>query len=79
MLILSRKPEESVMIQTQDGSIEIVVTEIATGKVRLGISAPHGCKILRKELVQTMEYNLQAANKPSTHLKDLMAKFKDKD
>ena len=63
MLILSRKPNESVIIGL-DGTeepIEIVVTELAGNQVRLGIQAPKGYKIWRKELFLTIEYNKQAA------------------
>ncbi len=37
MLILSRKEEESIII---NGNIEVKVLEIGEGKVRLGIKAP---------------------------------------
>lgn len=76
MLILSRKVDESVIVKSNEGDIEIVVTEIGGGKVRLGINAPKGCKILREELLKTMEYNMEAAKTSSAHIKDLMAKFK---
>lgn len=68
MLVLSRKCEESLLI---NGDIEIKVIEIVGDKVRLGIEAPKNYKILRKELVQTMENNQQAAKPVFT--KDLMS------
>ena len=61
MLILSRKTNESLLIETAEGVIEVIVTEINPGQVRLGIQAPKDCRILRKELVQTMQHNRQAA------------------
>ena len=63
MLILSRKADESLIIEMEgmEGPVEIIVTELAPGQVRLGIQAPQGCKIWRKELYQTVQYNQQAA------------------
>ncbi|MEL7623603.1 MAG: carbon storage regulator [Clostridiales bacterium] len=63
MLILSRKVNESLIISVpgQEEPIEIVVTELNSGQVRLGIQASRGCKIWRKELFLTEEYNKQAA------------------
>lgn len=66
MLVLSRKCEESLVI---DGCIEIKVIEINGDKVRLGVEAPQNYKILRKELVQIMESNRQAAK--STGIQDM--------
>ncbi|MFZ2539176.1 MAG: carbon storage regulator CsrA [Oscillospiraceae bacterium] len=68
MLVLSRKCEESLIINDE---IEIKIIEIVGDKVRLGIEAPKNYKILRKELVQTMENNQQAAKPVFT--KDLMS------
>ena len=76
MLILSRKPNESFLIEGTDGPIEIVVTEISAGQVRIGIRAPKNCKILRQELAQTMEYNRQAAGSLSSHSRDIVAHLK---
>ena len=63
MLILSRKPNESLVIEMEGLSepVEIVVTELNANQVRLGIQAPQGCKIWRKELLLTVQYNQQAA------------------
>lgn len=47
MLILSRKPHESIRIGKD---IEITVNEIRGGRVRLAIKAPDEVKILRTEL-----------------------------
>ncbi len=48
MLVLSRKPEESVIVA---GEIRITVLAIRGHQVRLGIEAPDAVKILRSELV----------------------------
>ncbi|NBI07366.1 carbon storage regulator CsrA [Senegalia massiliensis] len=47
MLILTRKKNESIMI---GDNIEIVVTDIQDGKVKLGIKAPKNIDIHRKEI-----------------------------
>lgn len=47
MLVLSRRKEESIVI---DGQIEIEVLKIKGNTVRLGIKAPRSVKILRGEL-----------------------------
>jgi carbon storage regulator len=44
-----------------DGGIEVVVTEISGDHVKIGINAPKDCKVLRKELCQTVESNREAA------------------
>jgi len=67
MLILSRKPNESLVIE-MDGMkepVEIIVTELNAGQVRLGIQAPRDCRIWRKELYLTVQYNKQAASAAS--------------
>ena len=50
MLVLSRKISESIQI---GNDIVIVVTQIAGGKVKLGIQAPAHVRILRGELTQS--------------------------
>ena len=57
MLVLSRKAGESVMI----GEIEVKITEVSGDLVKIGIQAPRECKIMRKELCQTVESNILSA------------------
>lgn len=58
MLILSRKIGESLYI---NDDIEIKIVEVLGDKVKIGISAPRDVKILRSELRQTVESNMEAA------------------
>lgn len=58
MLILSRKPGESLSINDE---IEIKIIDINGDKVKIGINAPIDVKILRGELCQTVESNKDAA------------------
>lgn len=52
MLVLSRKKDESIVI---DGDITITVLEIRRGVIRLGVEAPKNKIVLRKELKQKKE------------------------
>lgn len=49
MLVLSRKPSESLLI---DSTIEVKVISVSSnGRVKLGISAPDHIRIVRSELI----------------------------
>ncbi len=59
MLIITRKKGESLMI---GDDIEIVISKIDDGSVKIGIKAPKDVQILRKELYEEIEQeNKQAA------------------
>ena len=59
MLILSRKPGQSLVI---DGKIRVRVLEIEGGRVRLGVDAPPEVEIHREEVFDMIsEANVQAA------------------
>ncbi len=58
MLILSRKPGESLIINEE---IEVKIIEVNGDKVKIGLSAPQDVKILRSELCHTMESNKEAS------------------
>ena len=74
MLILSRKKDESIII---DGNIEIKIIEIEDGKVKIGIEAPKNIEILRKELYKKVqEENLAAVNN-SSRLEDMKRLFRN--
>jgi carbon storage regulator len=49
MLILSRKPGDAILI---DGGIRIVVVNLDSGAVRLGIEAPASVGIVREEVAE---------------------------
>lgn len=52
MLVISRKKGESLLI---GNDIEITITKIEEGTVKLSISAPRSITILRKELYREVE------------------------
>ncbi|WJY26126.1 carbon storage regulator CsrA [Sporosarcina trichiuri] len=51
MLVLSRKPNESIKI---GDNIELKIIEIKGETVRIGIEAPKSVEILRGELVESI-------------------------
>lgn len=60
MLIITRKKGESLML---GDDIEITISKIEDGSVKIGINAPKNISILRKELYeQVQEENQNAAN-----------------
>lgn len=59
MLIISRKENDAIVIDTGKEQIEVAVVELGR-QVRLGISAPESCRIWRKELYATVQENRQA-------------------
>jgi carbon storage regulator len=50
MLLLNRYTCQSIILHTLDGTIEVTVTQIKDGQVKLGIDAPPEVLILRKEI-----------------------------
>lgn len=73
MLILTRKKDESIMI---DDRIEVKVIGIEDGKVRLGISAPKDVTIHRKEVYLEIQQENKKAALVNVHLEDLTKFFK---
>lgn len=76
MLVISRKSDESLIIETEQGdSIEIKLLSV-DNQVKLGITAPQGCKIWRKELFTTVEANRNASkNTPIGNLRNLTSQM----
>jgi carbon storage regulator len=58
MLVLNRKPGESIIINE---NIEVCILEASDGSVKLGISAPRTVKILRKEIFAEVSQENKAA------------------
>lgn len=72
MLVISRKKGESVLIGED---IEITVTKIEEGTVKLSISAPRSVTILRKELYREIEE--ENRNSAASDI-SILKKLKDK-
>lgn len=76
MLILQRKPGESLLIGDE---IEVTVVSVEPGgRVRLSIRAPRSMTILRNELRKAMDANQDAAKEEMSPLAllDLLPKQK---
>lgn len=59
MLVLSRKEGEAIRI---GDDVEIIVTEISSNRVKIGIRSPKNIPVYREELYQRIkEENRQAA------------------
>jgi len=68
MLILSRKKDESVII---DDGIEISVVDIKGDQVKLGIKAPRDVKVYRNEVFQAIQAENRAAASAPVNLPSL--------
>ena len=69
MLVLTRKPDQSIMVGLD---IEITVLEVRGEQVRLGIRAPRTVTVHRKEVFeQIKEENQSASATPTDALPDL--------
>lgn len=72
MLVITRKKGESLMI---GDDIEITISKIDDGSVKIGINAPKNITILRKELYEEVENeNKQAINVDVNLLKNIKKK-----
>lgn len=71
MLIITRKKGESLMI---GDDIEIVISKIDDGSVKIGIKAPKDVSILRKELYEEVEKENKEASKFDINILNNMKK-----
>jgi carbon storage regulator len=72
MLILSRKPGESIVI---DGRITVKVVRVDGDVVKIGIEAPASVPVHRQEVYEEIQRNnQQAAVKPGLPLPKLTAR-----
>lgn len=72
MLIITRKKGESLMI---GDDIEITISKIEDGSVKIGIQAPKEVSILRKELLEEIKNeNKSAASMNLDLLKNIKKK-----
>ena len=62
VLVLSRQPDQSIMI---GDDIEVIVVAVRGGKVRLGINAPRHVPVHRKEIYEIVRRGKADGEKPS--------------
>lgn len=60
MLILSRKKEESLIL---NGNIEVKILEVSNGQVKIGIIAPKNVEVHRKEVYERILEENTASSK----------------
>jgi carbon storage regulator len=71
MLVLTRKPDQSIMVGNE---IEITILEVRGEQVRVGIRAPKSVSVHRKEVFdQILQANRAASDAPDEPLPDLDA------
>ena len=51
MLVLERKEGQRIILETSDGTVEIVLFNLQQGRASIGIAAPETIKIIRNELL----------------------------
>ncbi|MDR1626603.1 MAG: carbon storage regulator CsrA [Spirochaetia bacterium] len=73
MLILTRKPGESIMI---GDTIEIQVVELKGDQAKIGIGAPKNVKVYRKEVYDAIQAENAAAARTRPELPSLDAMLK---
>ena len=77
MLVLSRKPNESIMI---GNDIEVKIVEVKGDYVKLGITAPKCIPVHRKEIYEAIQReNIEAIQTSVTDLSQLDDIFKKKE
>lgn len=68
MLVLSRMKDESIIVTTVEGRIEIkIVQTTRSGIVRLGITAPKNVPVHRKEIQMLVDKEKEATNGAQSH------------
>jgi carbon storage regulator len=60
MLVISRKPGESLMLSD---NIKITIVSLSNDKVAIGVEAPKEIKVIREELLETIEANKVSSEK----------------
>ena len=74
MLVISRKQGESLVISDD---IKITVISVANDKVTIGIDAPKDIKIVRQELLETIEANKASAEESSKDYRNIASLLKN--
>ena len=55
MLVLTRKQQQTLLIETPSGPIEVTIVDINGGKVKVGITADRSFQVVRKELLEQQQ------------------------
>jgi len=69
MLILTRYPNESIILTTPAGRVEITLMDVRRdGRVRLGIEAPRSITVHRKEIQAKIDQEKGVTNGVVTNM-----------
>lgn len=72
MLVVSRKAKQSLMIGSE---IEVVILDVKDGIVKIGIEAPKGVRVLRKEIYEDIiRQNNEALMSDEAKIKEMLDK-----
>ena len=74
MLVISRKAGESLIVSE---NIKITIISVANDKVSIGIEAPKDIKIVRQELLETIEANKASAEELNKDYKNIVSLLKN--
>jgi len=72
MLVLTRKPDQSIMVGNE---IEITVLEVRGEQVRLGIRAPRSVTVHRKEVFEQIRLENQNASVATTETLPMLSEL----
>ncbi|BDU70730.1 carbon storage regulator [Geothrix oryzae] len=70
MLVITRKPDQSIVI---GGEVEVIVLGITKEGVRLGIKAPRSVQVHRREVFEAIAAENKAATEARTPVQDAAA------
>lgn len=70
MLVITRKPDQSIVI---GGEVEVVVLSITKDGVRLGIKAPRSVQVHRREVFEAIADENRAATEAKVPVQDAAA------
>ncbi len=70
MLVITRKPEQSIVI---GGEVEVIVLGITKDGVRLGIKAPRSVQVHRREVFEAIAEENRAATAAKGPIQDAAA------
>ena len=70
MLVLSRKPDESIVLTVGNTSVELLVLGYRGDQVRLGFSAPSTVNIVRSELIDRTDSASPIRTQPTEESSD---------
>ena len=70
MLVITRKPEQSIII---GGEVEVIVLGITKDGVRLGIKAPRSVQVHRREVFEAIAAENRAAAEAKVPLSNVAA------